>query len=323
MSWTLFKLGSRLALVSELDRSERGGTVGWRVLAVGASLVGLALANATGCGGDVTAIPEVDAPPSGGGGSPSTGTNQPGYPSVPTNVGVVNVAPSGNPQTNIATAVVTNIVANYPANIAVGNVPTNIAVANAPTNIAVANVPTNIAVANAPTTNVGEPVANYIDDGIIHGYCFGVFGVAGVINDCDVSRELCCGYMLPGTSWEDFALLGCNVNQPIDGGAEGLWDPAGTSGICIRGSGFERIQIQGPAGAADARDRWCASVPPGGDCVAWGDFNTTCWDNLGEYYSGEPLQMVGALQPSKSDGVDVPVTPVADGLCVAAIWVME
>jgi len=132
-----------------------------------------------------------------------------------------------------------------------------------------------------------------------------------------------CPYLLPGTSWDDIAMIGCNVNQPVEGGqgSEGTWLPTDTREICVYGSGFERIQIQGPEGASNANDRWCAPVPPGGGCVEWIGFNTQCWDYTGAFYAGQPLQVVSALQPSKSDGVNVAVTPIADTLVVDALYV--
>jgi hypothetical protein len=292
-----------------------------QVVALVGGLGGLFLANATGCGGKVIEIPADST-----GTSTAPPANRPPMANAPSNV-VANVmanAPSTNaPATNAMPV-------NLPSNVMPVNAPaTNAMPVNVATNV-VANLPSNVGitglVTNAPATNLPIPVgANYIDDGIIHGYCFGFQIVGSVTTECAVENGLCCPYTLPGTSWEDIAMIGCNVNQPIDGGdgSQLTWVPDGTAGICIEGRGFERIQIQGPTGAANPNDRWCAAVPFTGGCVEWQEFNTTCWDNAGNYYRGEPLEVVAALQPSKSDGIDVAVTPITDTLCVTSIQIME
>ncbi len=168
----------------------------------------------------------------------------------------------------------------------------------------------------------GSPI-NYLDVGPIHGYCFGVEVIDEVEEEHNVESELCFPYSLPGTSWEDVAILGCNLNQPIEGGTgnEGTWSPDLTQSICVEGTGFTRIQIQGPMGKTDALDRWCANVPQGGGCVGFATFNTECWDGTGIDYMGEELQIAMALQPSLSDGVEVLVTPISGEICLHAMYV--
>jgi hypothetical protein len=211
-------------------------------------------------------------------------------------------------------------------NVAATNVAaTNVAATNvAATNVAATNVAaTNVAATNTGTTNVAGLGSNYIDDGTIKGYCFGFYKVGGVQTDCNVETELCCAYSLPGTSWDDIAMVGCNVNQDSAGGdgSELTWTPpALSSQICIDGGGFTRLQIQGPNGADDSNDRWCAT---GTGCIAFSEFNTECWEGgNGTAYAGQPLQAVAALMPSLSDGETVATNPVSDTLCVSSISVV-
>jgi hypothetical protein len=204
-----------------------------------------------------------------------------------------------------------------PTNTAATNTAaTNTAATNtAATNTAATNTP---ATATAATNTVAQP-GGYLDTGVLHGYCFGLYKVGTVETKCDVEAALTCDYTLPGTSWDDIAMIGCNVNQPVEGGdgSEGTLVPTFTS-ICIQGTGFERIQIQGPNGATDAEDRWCA-VPDATGCAALSSFNTKCWDNSGSTYASQPLEQVAALQPSKSDGVDVAVNPLSGTIVISSI----
>ncbi len=228
-----------------------------------------------------------------------------------------NMATANMPATN---APVTNAPAtNAPAtNVPATNAPATNAVTNAPATNAPA---TNVPATNTATTNAAPLAANYIDDGTIKGYCFGFQQVGGVDTDCDVETTgLNCPYNLPGTSWDDIAMIGCNVNQAEGEETKGTLVPTFSS-VCITGTGFERIQIQGPTGATNANDRWCANVDPGGGCIPLTDFNTTCWDNAGAYYANEPLESIAALQPSKSDGVDVAVAPITDTIIVTSVYV--
>ena len=236
--------------------------------------------------------------------------------------GNTSTLPTSNVQTNVATNMATNMATNVATNMAT-NVATNMAT-NVATNVAT-NMATNVATNVA--TNATPLAADYLDDGTIHGYCYGFYQVEsspGVVDktDCDVTSGLTCPYTLPGTSWNDVAMIGCNVNQDTAGGdgSELTWVPTATS-ICITGTGFTRIQIQGPAGATDENDRWCANVTSGGGCAAFSTFNTHCWDNGGNTYANEPLQAVGALQPSLSDGVSVAVNPISDTMVVTDIHV--
>jgi hypothetical protein len=126
------------------------------------------------------------------------------------------------------------------------------------------------------------------------------------------------GYCVAGNvaateGWLGVALLGFNLNQdpatadcnyvPVDVNAEG--PPAVTvtkKGLAIdfvkRGDDKTftlRAQIQGPNGASDPNDRWCANITEaqGKELIEWNTFNTECWEGgEGNDYSGEPISAV-------------------------------
>jgi hypothetical protein len=98
---------------------------------------------------------------------------------------------------------------------------------------------------------------------------------------------------------------GLNINQAKDATALGTWTPASISsgGVTVNvsnnGTSTLRVQIQGPSGATDATDRWCATMITFNQTVTipWSSFNTSCWDGLGTRYAGQPLEAVMILVP--------------------------
>ena len=126
------------------------------------------------------------------------------------------------------------------------------------------------------------------------------------------------GYCVSGNvaateGWLGVALLGFNLNQdaatadcnyvPVDVNAEG--PPAVTltkTGLAIdfvkRGDDKTftlRAQIQGPNGASDPNDRWCANITEaqGKELIEWSTFNTECWEGgEGNEYNGEPISAI-------------------------------
>ncbi|MBN1610445.1 MAG: hypothetical protein JW940_27700 [Polyangiaceae bacterium] len=114
-----------------------------------------------------------------------------------------------------------------------------------------------------------------------------------------------------------YAELGINIGQPLDGGPD---DNNGTvpdlSGLYVSLSltvtSSIRIQIEDTTEADSADHRWCAKyVGPG--VIPWSDFNTTCWNNQGSAYSGQPINAVAMIVPGDDDK-DVPFD-----FCVNAI----
>jgi hypothetical protein len=68
------------------------------------------------------------------------------------------------------------------------------------------------------------------------------------------------------------------------------------------GGGQLRVQIQGPNGATDANQRWCAPIPGNGGFIPWTAFNTMCWDNSGTAYAKQPIVAVLVLVPGSTAG---------------------
>src|SRR6185369_15573348 len=64
-----------------------------------------------------------------------------------------------------------------------------------------------------------------------------------------------------------------------------------------------RVQVQGPNGATDANDRWCAPLFGSGGFIPWDAFNTKCWDGSGTKYAGQPLTAAMILVPGSTAAV--------------------
>jgi len=99
-------------------------------------------------------------------------------------------------------------------------------------------------------------------------------------------------------------LLGININQSVDGSAEGS---PGTWAVTGKGLKYEisnpggsplRIQIQGAKGYPE--ETWCADISGSSSgVVTWSTFNKECWFNFpSEAYDGQtPLEQVMLLVP--------------------------
>jgi hypothetical protein len=87
------------------------------------------------------------------------------------------------------------------------------------------------------------------------------------------------------------AMLGINLNQPLDGDP-GPFTPT-SAGLRIDltnlGGSPLRIQIQTLDGATNDQGRWCAVVTGSGGFIPWTDFNTACWDGSGAAYARQPI----------------------------------
>jgi len=164
------------------------------------------------------------------------------------------------------------------------------------------------------TSSTGSCMGNYLDSSPLMGYCFSFQVVGGTTTDGDAETDgLEFPYSLPGDSYDDVAMAGCNVNQDADGGDALTYDTTGDTGICVDGSGFQRIQIQ-----VSETQSWCAK-PDASGCAAWADFNSACWDNSGTYYvadDGQPaIEAVLVAVPSGTSG------PMSGTICVENISV--
>ncbi len=121
--------------------------------------------------------------------------------------------------------------------------------------------------------------------------------------------------------WSGVAMLGINLNQ-----MPGEDTPLGTViptevGITVKvenpGGSSLRVQIQGPEGATDEDDRWCATIAGSGGSIPYERFNTKCWDDSGESYQRQPLVSAAVLVPGANDvetTFDFCLTDLFDGL---------
>lgn len=107
-------------------------------------------------------------------------------------------------------------------------------------------------------------------------------------------------------STSSVAMVGINLNQ-----AMGMNPMANTvtpkeDGVIVSvtntGGSPLRLQIQGPKGATDATDRWCAPIPGNGGFIPWKAFNTACWDNTGTFYANQPLVAALVMVPGVMTG---------------------
>jgi hypothetical protein len=108
------------------------------------------------------------------------------------------------------------------------------------------------------------------------------------------------GYCVQGSvhgNYDSVALMGFNLNETATGSStQCVYNPAasmqmGPPGVTLTGNGLAinftktsapifRVQVQGPNGATDANNRWCATITPaaGPVFIPWSSFNTKCWE---------------------------------------------
>ncbi|HEX3777535.1 MAG TPA: hypothetical protein VHV51_23855 [Polyangiaceae bacterium] len=155
------------------------------------------------------------------------------------------------------------------------------------------------------------PDNGYETNGNWHGYAFtATSDAATTILPADFSlvksNDPLCVTGSVGATTNDVAIVGINLNQPM-----GTNPPASTitptlGGILVSvtnsGGSPLRLQIQGPTGATDATDRWCAPIPGTGGYIPWTAFNTKCWDNTGTTYANQPLTAALVMVPGVATG---------------------
>lgn len=156
--------------------------------------------------------------------------------------------------------------------------------------------------ATPPTISAG----GYYTSGAWKGYAW-VLTNAASATPTDFSaagdgERLCiAGSVEPREDYSGIAMLGVNLNQD-----EGDETVAGTvtptaEGLTVRvenrGGSPLRVQIQGPNGAEDETDRWCATIGGSGGTIPYHRFNTRCWDGSGDAYAGQPLTSAAILVP--------------------------
>lgn len=109
-----------------------------------------------------------------------------------------------------------------------------------------------------------------------------------------------------GAADTSIVLLGLNLNQEKSSPVVGTITPSG-SGIAFaitnKGGAPLLLQLQGPLGATDPNDRFCAKVNGSAGVVPFSSFNTKCWDGSGVAYARSPLRVAGVLVPGDSSRV--------------------
>jgi len=112
-----------------------------------------------------------------------------------------------------------------------------------------------------------------IDYGGIVGYAWGYRVVDGIGENADLRADtLALDYTLPGASYEELAMIGFNLNQPKVAGDDPAYghDVADEVGICVFGTGFDRITVEDDSGGS-----WCVEHS---GCATWDEFTETCWE---------------------------------------------
>jgi hypothetical protein len=98
------------------------------------------------------------------------------------------------------------------------------------------------------------------------------------------------------------AMVGWNLNQSSVDGEPALTVDPKHKGILVQvenpGGSELRLQIQGPDGATDPDQRWCAVIPGSGGFMPYDAFNTECWSGgMGKAYDDEPIVAAIVLAP--------------------------
>jgi hypothetical protein len=163
---------------------------------------------------------------------------------------------------------------------------------------------------DAGASNAG---GGYFTSGTWHGYAWtSASGGASAITPANfgatpAGQPFCVSGSVAGLAdYSGVALLGVNLNQAeMPGAAVGTATPA-KAGITVNltnsGDSPLRIQIQGPTGATDPNDRWCAVVSGSGGFIPWSSFNTQCWASGTPYDGTSPIASVSVLVPGTASG---------------------
>lgn len=153
----------------------------------------------------------------------------------------------------------------------------------------------------------------YLTSGTWKGYAWTSASGDATISPADFGETtdfpLCAsGTVNPG--YDNVAMVGWNINQPPEDDPTGAEVLPALDGITVSITNNQtpptqlRLQIQGPNGATDANNRWCAEIGTGGAniFVPYSSFNTKCWplgptDMPGNPYAGEPIVAVMVMVP--------------------------
>jgi hypothetical protein len=147
-------------------------------------------------------------------------------------------------------------------------------------------------------------IGGYMTFGDWHGFAWTATGGMGNImppNFGTVTMPPLCasGELAAGNN--NVAMVGININQASAANSPLMTVVPGLDGINIsinnKATNQLRLQIQGPNGATDANQRWCAPIFGAGGFIPWTAFNTKCWDGTGTAYKKEPIVAVMILVP--------------------------
>ncbi len=114
------------------------------------------------------------------------------------------------------------------------------------------------------------------------------------------------GNVAAAPDYSGVGIIGVNLNQDFVAGSpiESVWprnDGVTVTVTNVKGSDL-RLQVNGPNGATDANDRWCAPLgtASGTYFVPWSNLNTRCWDNSGAFYTGQAIVSAQLLVPGSN-----------------------
>jgi hypothetical protein len=157
-------------------------------------------------------------------------------------------------------------------------------------------------------------IGGYVTSGSWHGFAWtAADGTGSTITPKDFSgtaagQALCVSGSVAGLAdYSGVASLGVNLNQADTTNAATATVTPTLDGITVNitnsGQSPLRLQIQGPTGATDATDRWCAVLSGSGGFIPWSTFNTECWSGGGTAYDGkEPLTSLSVVVPGAASG---------------------
>lgn len=140
----------------------------------------------------------------------------------------------------------------------------------------------------------------YFTSGSWHGYVWSVTDSLGSVISADYTQHYAgdpycaTGTVVADSQYRGFAQVGFNLDQPLAGGSALTITPtkAGIRATVSNKAGSPlRLQLNGPNAATDPTDYWCVNVT-GSGFFPFSQFNTTCWNNQGSYYTGQPISSV-------------------------------
>jgi hypothetical protein len=155
------------------------------------------------------------------------------------------------------------------------------------------------------TPVVGVAGGGYIKAGTWKGYGWTAVGGMSTITPKDFALvtdfPLCATGSVPAGN-ANVAMIGLNLNQGSAAGEVAMTVTPMLKGIKVglknNAGSTLRIQIQGPKGATDENDRWCAVIPGTGGFIPYEAFNTQCWSGgMGKPYANQPIVAAMVMVP--------------------------